>query len=95
MKEENKETLEQAAKEFLSKLDGCYDDSDDAFIGGAQFGATWQSQHIYTQEQMIAFGEAIKKKCAKEVKLKWALNDIVIVDKRSILSIDINKFLNK
>jgi|GEM_PF-5873372 hypothetical protein len=40
----NVKDIKIAAKDFLFKLDGSYDDTDDAFVGGAEFGANWQKQ---------------------------------------------------
>lgn len=58
---------------------------------------TYPTPPIYTQEQMLAFGEAVKQECANKAKY-MADNAIVYYPnkaKREILSIDISKLLNK
>lgn len=53
----------------------------------------------YTQEQMIAFGERVLKEAAEQAKQIWDHNNYwgskPIINKQSILSIDISKLLNK
>lgn len=52
------------------------------------------AHQFYTQEQMLAFGERVKEKCASDAEITYDFG-IEEVDKQSILSIDISKLLNK
>lgn len=85
MKEETKtpETVYEAAGKYVDK-EGFSDVEDvdyisDAFLSGAE----WKSQHSYTQEQMIAFGEAVKERCMSSESFS------------DIFNIDISKLLKK
>lgn len=103
MKEENKEIdqINEAAKNSLPT--GIHEYFEDGFFTGFHSGVQWHSQEAilitanasYTQEQMIAFGEAVKKECAENAMLDWYDLDKVRIDKQSILEIDISKFLKK
>lgn len=46
----------------------------------------------YTQEQMLAFGERVKEKCASDAEITYDFG-IEEVDKQSIFNIDISKLL--
>ena len=53
------ETLEEAAERTYQK--GLQDDIDLSFYDGVRLGAKWQAERMYSEDEIIAFGEFIFK----------------------------------
>jgi hypothetical protein len=51
----NKETLEEAAEDYAKQFSDEYSSSEIDFIAGAK----WQSERMYSKEDMIAFAEFV------------------------------------
>lgn len=112
MKEENKTQMgiEEFSEELFDKYGYYIDDNlsgmemvagrnvvlQNDFMSACKELKDWQSQNTYTQEQMIAFGEAVKRECLNEVTATQVkLGQPCQVNEQSILSINISKLLNK
>lgn len=88
----NSVALNKAVDAFLSINDGGYESIEQSFKCGAHFGQHWQSQHNYTESEVISMLESLKQKCAEEILFALGHN---IFPVNHVLSISVNELLIK